>query len=93
MVIAIHTAPGFDETGPNVEMPPPLLAAADTAIGWLMAGTVDLQRERWDLAGGRPRLVWLRPTSDRGAMFAADRTARYADLGYRAMLQALEEMK
>jgi len=92
-VIAIHTAPGFDETGQTVEVPPPLLAAADTAIGWLMAGTVDLQRERWDLVAGRPRLIWLRPTSDRGATFAADRTARYAELGYRAMLQALEELK
>lgn len=93
VVVAIHTAPGFDESGPDVEVPPPLLKAVDTTIGWLMAGTVDLQRERWDLTPGRPRLVWLRPTSDRGATFAADRTARYAELGYRAMLQALEEMQ
>lgn len=92
-VVAIHTAPGFDETGETVEVPPPLVAAADTAIGWLMAGTVELQRERWDLAPGRPPLIWLRPTSDRGAMFAADRTAHYADAGYRAMTQILEEMK
>lgn len=92
-VVAIHTAPGFDETGPDVEMPPPLIRGTDTAMGWLMAGTVDLQRKQWDLTPGRPPLIWLRPISDRSAMFAADRTARYADLGYRAMMQALEEMQ
>lgn len=92
-VVAIHTAPGFDETGPSVEIPPPLVAAADTAIGYLMAGTVELQRDRWDQVPGRPPLLWLRPTSDRGATFAADRTARYAEAGYRAMLQLLEEMQ
>lgn len=92
-VVAVHTAPGFDETGPNIEVPPPLIAAADTAIGWLMAGTVELQRQRWDLTPGRPPLIWLRPTSDRGATFAADRTATYAEAGYRAMTKVLEEMK
>ncbi len=92
-VVAIHTAPGFDEAGPPVEVPPPLVAATDTAMGWLMAGSVELQRERWDLTPGRPPLVWLRPVSERGAMFAADRTARYADAGYHAMKHVLEEMK
>jgi predicted acylesterase/phospholipase RssA len=92
-VVAIHTAPGFDETGTPFEVPPPLIAAADTAMGWLMAGSVELQREQWDLAPGRPPLIWLRPTSDRGAMFATDRTAQYADLGYRAMTEILEEMQ
>jgi predicted acylesterase/phospholipase RssA len=92
-VVAIHTAPGFDETGTTVEVPPPLIAAADTAIGWLMAGSVELQRERWDLVPGRPPLIWLRPVTDRGAMFAASRTAQYAADGYRAMMQVLEEMK
>ena len=92
-VVAIHTAPGFDEVGPTVELPPPLIRGSDTAMGWLMAGTVELQRQQWDLTPGRPPLIWLRPTTDRGAMFAADRTARYAELGYRAMMQVLEEMK
>ena len=92
-VVAIHTAPGFDETGRSLEVPPALIAATDTAMGWLMAGTVELQRERWDLTPGRPPLIWLRPTSDRGAMFVASRTARYAEDGYRAMKKVLEEMQ
>jgi len=92
-VVAIHTAPGFDETGPAYEVPPPLIAASDTAMGWLMAGTVELQRERWNAATGVPPLIWLRPVVERGAMFAADRTARYAEAGYRAMTRVLEEMR
>jgi NTE family protein len=91
-VIAIDTAPGFDEHGERVEVPPPLIAAADTAMGWLMAGTVALQRERWAAIPGRPPLIWLRPVTDRGAMFAAERTAAYADAGYREMTKVLEEM-
>ncbi len=92
-VIAVHTAPGLDETGARAETPPPLLGAADTAIGWLMAGTVELQRERWQKSTGRPPLIWLRPVTDRGATFAADRTGGYAEAGYRAMNDVLEELK
>jgi NTE family protein len=92
-VVAVHTAPGLDETGARAETPPPLIAASDTAIGWLMAGTTELQRERWDRIPGRPPLVWLRPVTDRGATFAADRTAGYAEAGYRAMTEVLEEMR
>ncbi|MGH7523816.1 MAG: patatin-like phospholipase family protein [Gemmatimonadales bacterium] len=92
-VVAIHTAPGFDEKGPAVEVPPPLVAASDTALGWSIAGSVELQHDAWNRIPGRPPLIWLRPVTDRGAMFAADRTARYAEAGFRAMRQALEEMK
>ena len=92
-VVAVDTGPGFDETGPAVELPPPLIRGSDTAIGWLMAGTTALQRAMWDSVPGSPPLIWLRPVSDRGAMFAADRTARYAEAGYHAMKQVLEEMR
>jgi predicted acylesterase/phospholipase RssA len=92
-VVAIDTGPGFDETGPAVELPPPLIRGSDTAIGWLIAGTTQLQRAMWDTVPGAPPLIWLRPISDRGAMFAADRTARYAEAGYHAMQRVLEEMR
>jgi NTE family protein len=92
-VVAVHTAPGFDEQGETIERPPPLVAATDTAMGWLMATVTELQRAAWDRVPGRPPLLWLRPVSDRGAMFAADHTARYAAAGYDAMKQVLEEMR
>lgn len=91
-VIAIHAGPGFDEQGPAVRRPPPLLAAADTALGWCMAGSVELARELWERTPGRPRLIWLRPVTDRGATFAFERVPRYAEIGYLTMQNALKEL-
>lgn len=92
LVIAIDVGPGLDETGEPVERPPPLLAAADTAIGWLMAGTTALLRERWETRPGLPPLLWLRPISDRGATFAVERIGEYGRAGERAMRDALREL-
>lgn len=92
LVIAIDVGPGLDETGEPVERPPPLLAAADTAIGWLMAGTTALLRERWDAQPGLPPLLWLRPVSDRGATFAVERVGEYGRAGERTMRDALRSL-
>lgn len=92
-VIAIHVGPGFDEQGTPVQVPPPLLAATDAAIGWLMAGTAELLRERWELNPGRPPLIWLRPISDRAATFAMDRIPEYAEAGFLSMQQALTNLQ
>lgn len=93
LVIAIDVGPGLDEVGERVEQPPPLLAAADTAIGWLMAGTTALLRERWETRPGLPPLLWLRPTSDRGATFAIERIGEYGRAGERAMRDALRGLE
>ena len=92
LVIAIDVGPGFDEIGTPVLRPPPLLAAADTAIGWLMAGTTALMREQWNLKRNLPALLWVRPVNDRGATFALDRIAEYGRAGERAMRTALQEL-
>jgi len=93
LVIAIHVGPGFDEQGTAVIVPPPLVAAADTAIGWLMAGNAELMRERWAANPGLPPLIWLRPISDRAATFAMDRIPEYADAGFSAMQTALTSLQ
>jgi predicted acylesterase/phospholipase RssA len=92
MVIAVNVGPGFDEVGPPLQVPPPLVAATDTAMGWLMAGTTQLLRERWERTPGLPPLLWLRPVSDRGATFAMERMPEYARAGHRAMRTALEQL-
>jgi NTE family protein len=91
-VVAIHSGPGFDEAGEPFEVPPPLIALADTAIGWLMADSAQLQRERWTTRPGAPKLIWLRPVVDRGATFALERIPGYAEAGYHAMNAALTEL-
>ncbi len=92
LVIALDVGPGFDEVGERVITPPPFLAAADTAIGWLMAGTTELLRERWAARAELPPLRYVRPVSDRGATFAVGRIAEYGRAGARAMRDALREV-
>lgn len=92
VVVAIHVAPGFDELGVPVQVPPPLIAATDTAMGWLMAGTSELMRAQWTQRPGARPLIWLRPVSDRGATFALDRSGAYAEAGYAAMSAALRDL-
>jgi NTE family protein len=89
MVIVIHTGPGFDEQGEVVAVPPPFVAATDTAIGWLMARNTHLSRQLWPVTPGTPPLLWIRPISDRGATFAMERIPQYAEKGYRETLRAL----
>ena len=90
LVVAIDVGPGFDETGPPREVPPPLIASTDIAQGWLMAGTTLLMRDAWERRTDLPPLVWVRPVSDRGATFATELAAGYADRGYLAMQAALK---
>lgn len=90
-VIAIDVGPGFDESGPAVQLPPPLIQATDSAQGWLMAGTTALLREQWHLRGNDPPLTWVRPVTDRGATFAMERAATWAEQGYTAMRRALRD--
>jgi NTE family protein len=92
LVIAIDVGPGFDELGAPVHRPPPLVASADTAVGWLMAGTTALLRAQWNLQPTLPPLLWVRPVNDRGATFALDRVAEYGRAGERAMRTALQEL-
>jgi NTE family protein len=92
MVIAVHVGPGFDEQGTAVKVPPPFVAATDTAIGWLMARNVELMRAAWPTGLDVPPLVWIRPTSDRGATFAMERIPQYAEAGYRETMSVLEEV-
>ncbi len=92
VVLAIDVGPGFDEIGTPLTVPPPFVAATDTAIGWLMAGTTELLRERWVSQPGRPRLIYLRPTHDRGATFAIDRMAEYGRLGDAAVRHVIGEL-
>lgn len=92
-VVAIHVGPGFDELGTPVQVPPPFVAATDTAMGWLMAGSTELMRELWELDLGAPPLIWLRPISDRAATFAMDKIPAYAEAGYTSMQKALADLQ
>jgi NTE family protein len=92
LVLAVDVGPGLDELGDRVIASPPFLQASDTAVGWLMAGTTALVRERWRDRPDLPKLVYVRPTSDRGATFAMQRIPEYGRLGLQATRDALREI-
>jgi NTE family protein len=87
-VVAIDVGPGFDlGAAPRPDRGPALVRSAETAIGILMAQTVEDQLALWR-ADGRP-LVYVRPQVERDATFRVERVHAYAAEGYRATSAAL----
>ena len=90
-VVAVDVGPGFDlGDAPRPERGPALVRSADTAIGILMAQTVEDQLALWRGAG-RP-LVYVRPQVERDATFRVERVHAYAAEGYRATAAALSAL-
>ncbi|HEX5817553.1 MAG TPA: patatin-like phospholipase family protein [Gemmatimonadales bacterium] len=87
-VVAVDVGPGFDlGTAPRPDRGPALVRSADTAIGILMAQTVEDQLALWQSAGRQ--LVYVRPQVERDATFRVERVHAYAAEGYRAAAAAL----
>jgi NTE family protein len=87
-VVAVDVGPGFDlGTAPRPDRGPALVRSADTAIGILMAQTVEDQVALWRSAGRQ--LVYVRPQVERDATFRVDRVHAYAAEGHRATAAAL----
>ena len=87
-VVAIDVGPGFDlGAAPRPDRGPALVRSADTAIGILMAQTVEDQLALW--RGGGRSLVYVRPQVERDATFRIDRVHAYAAEGRRATAAVL----
>jgi len=94
-VVAIDVGPGFDlGAAPRPERGPALVRSADTAIGILMAQTVEDQVALWRESGRA--LVYVRPQVERDATFRIERVHAYAAEGRRAtasVLSALDSLR
>jgi predicted acylesterase/phospholipase RssA len=87
-VVAVDVGPGFDlGSAPRPDRGPALVRSADTAIGILMAQTVEDQLALWQSAGRQ--LLYVRPQVERDATFRVERVHAYAAEGYRATAAAL----
>lgn len=88
LVVAVDVGPGFDEgqegTPPAL---PPLVAASDAAVGFLMARATAAARAAWPPAA--PPLLYVRPRVERGATFRSDLVARFERDGHAATAAAL----
>jgi NTE family protein len=87
-VVAIDVGPGFDlGAAARPERGPALVRSADTAIGILMAQTVEDQLALWRESGRA--LVYVRPQVERDATFRVERVHAYAAEGHRATAAVL----
>jgi NTE family protein len=90
-VVAIDVGPGFDlGAAPRPDRGPALVRSADTAIGILMAQTVEDQLALWRY-GGRS-LLYVRPQVERDATFRVERVHAYAAEGRRATAAVLSAL-
>lgn len=92
LVVAVDAGPGFDALPATGRLAPPaFLKAHLDAIGVLMAFATTMELDLWRRSPSRPRLVYIRPTVERGATFAVGQFARYEAAGYDAARRVFAE--
>lgn len=88
LVVAVDVGPGFDELeGGSPPALPPVVAASDAAVGFLMARATAAARAAWP-PDAAP-LLYVRPRVERGATFRSDLVTRFEHEGHAAMAAAL----
>jgi NTE family protein len=90
LVVAVDAGPGLDERPASERSRlPALIDAHDTSLWILMAGgtrgTVDL----WRATPGRPPLLYVRPSFQRGSTFRINMISSYVEEGYRSARAAV----
>jgi predicted acylesterase/phospholipase RssA len=90
LVVAVNVGPGGDETAAeSAPSLPALVRAHDEMTGVLMEENIRSHLAIWRGSGGRPPLVYVRPSLPREATFRVDAAARFADEGARATKEAV----
>ena len=93
LVVAVDAGPGLDSIPTEGRLAPPaLIRTHNDAVGVLMAMNTELELANWGLTAGRPPLMYVRPTVEKGATFAVQEMARYEEAGYQAAVAALAEL-
>lgn len=95
LVVAVDIGPGFDLLAipAGARTLPRMVQAHADATGILMATVTRTQLALWRARLDRPPLLYVRPRVERDATFAVERLAVYAEEGYRAARDAVEEWR
>lgn len=90
LVVAVDAGPGLDSVPTEGRLAPPALVRThNDVVGVLMATNTELDLANWRLTPGRPPLLYVRPTVEKGATFAVQDMAHYEEAGYEATVAAL----
>ncbi len=91
LIVAVDVGPGFDELALPVppRTLPPVADAHNEALAILMAGQTEAHVALWHATPGRPRLLYVRPRTQRGSTFRVDQVRGYVEEGFAATRTAL----
>jgi NTE family protein len=92
LVIGVDTGPGTDAAPASGRLaPPPLVQIYGEAVHGLMSSNTELEVALWRATPELPRLLYIRPETERGATFAVSELSRYERAGYTAARGVLEQ--
>jgi len=93
-VVAVDVGSGFErlEDG-RPRWVPPVVRAHEDALSILMAANTATQLALWRAEPGRPALLYIRPRVDRHATFQVENVRRYAEDGYRAAGEVIQQWR
>jgi len=93
LVVAVDAGPGFDTVPAEGRLaPPPLIRMHNDSTNVLMADNTELELALWRATPGRPPMLYIRPTVERGATFALHHLERYEEAGYAAAKETLMQL-
>ena len=90
LVVAVDAGPGLDERPASERSRlPALVEAHDDALWILMAGGTRATVDLWRATPGRPPLLYIRPSFQRGSTFLIKMIPSYVEEGYRSARAAI----
>ena len=93
LVVAMDAGPGSDAAPSSGRLaPPPFVRSFTDVMHVMMSANTELALARWRAEAGRPRLLYVRPETERGATFALAQFGRYEQAGYEAAVAAINDL-
>lgn len=93
LVVAMDAGPGTDAAPASGRLaPPPFVRFFTEVMHVMMSANTELALALWRAEAGRPRLLYIRPETERGATFALGQFGRYEQAGHDAAVAALRDL-
>ena len=90
LVVAMDTGPGTDAAPSSGRLaPPPFVRSFTEVMHVMMSASTEQAVALWRATPGNPRLLYIRPETERGATFALGQFGRYEQAGYDAASAAI----
>jgi predicted acylesterase/phospholipase RssA len=93
LVVAMDAGPGSDTAPATGRLaPPPFVRSFTDVMRVMMSANTELALALWRAEPGRPRLLYIRPETERGATFALSQFGQYEQAGHEAARAAIGEL-